>query len=61
MKKIDVKVTFYCNEEQFNDEEFQEFLEKVTDGTFEADLIESSGLSFEAISVSHDIKDIEDE
>jgi len=60
MKKVEVRVSFYCTEEQFSDEEFQEFLEKVSDGTFESDMIETSGLSFEAISVSHDVKEVED-
>ena len=60
MKKLEIKINFYCNETQFENEEFQEFLDKVIDGTFETDLFEESGLSFEGISVSYDLSDIED-
>jgi hypothetical protein len=51
MKKVEVIVTYYCTEEQFEDGLFQEFLEKVSDGSFEFDIKEESGLSFENVTV----------
>jgi hypothetical protein len=56
MKRVEIKVIFNCTEEQFEDGLFQEFIEKVADGSFEADLKEESGLSFEDVTVEYTIE-----